>query len=50
MYLNFTGLADEALSAGVDTAFGRNLERLAQIKATYDPDNFFRINNNIQPA
>jgi Berberine and berberine like len=37
VYLNFTGLADEARSAGVDTAFGRNLERLAKVKATYDP-------------
>ena len=50
VYLNFTGLADEAPSAGVDTAFGRNLKRLAQIKATYDPGNFFRLNNNIAPA
>jgi FAD binding domain/Berberine and berberine like len=50
VYLNFTGLADEARSAGVDTAFGRNLERLAQVKATYDADNFFHVNNNIQPA
>jgi len=50
VYLNFTGLADEEPTAGVDTAFGRNLERLAKVKAKYDPDNFFRINNNIQPA
>jgi FAD/FMN-containing dehydrogenase len=50
VYLNFTGLADEARSAGVDTAFGRNLERLAKVKAKYDPDNFFHVNNNIQPA
>jgi FAD/FMN-containing dehydrogenase len=51
VYLNFTGLAgEEAPTAGVDTAYGRNLERLRQIKATYDPDNFFRVNNNIQPA
>ena len=49
VYLNFTGMADEMPSAGVDTAFGRNLERLAAIKATYDPDNFFRLNNNIAP-
>jgi FAD/FMN-containing dehydrogenase len=49
VYLNFTGLADEAPSAGIDTAFGRNLERLAQVKATYDPDNIFHINNNIAP-
>ena len=49
VYLNFTGLADEAPSAGVDTAFGRNLDRLAKVKATYDPGNFFRLNNNIRP-
>ena len=48
-YLNFTGLADEAADAGVDSALGRNLRRLAEVKATYDPDNFFRRNNNITP-
>jgi len=50
IYLNFTGLSDEMPSAGVDSAFGRNLQRLAEIKAIYDPDNFFRLNNNIAPA
>jgi FAD binding domain/Berberine and berberine like len=50
VYLNFTGRADEPASAGVDDAFGRNLRRLAAVKATYDPDNFFRGNNNIAPA
>jgi hypothetical protein len=50
VYLNFTGLADEAPSAGVETAFGRNLKRLAEVKGKYDPDNFFRLNNNIAPA
>jgi hypothetical protein len=50
IYLNFTGLSEEAPSAGVDSAFGRNLRRLAQAKASYDPDNFFRVNNNIAPA
>jgi hypothetical protein len=50
VYLNFTSLSDEAPSVGVDSAFGANLRRLAQIKAKYDPDNFFRLNNNIAPA
>ncbi|MBA3264608.1 MAG: FAD-binding oxidoreductase [Thermoleophilaceae bacterium] len=50
VYLNFTGLADEAPTAGVDSAFGRNLRRLEEVKAAYDPDNFFRVNNNIKPA
>ena len=50
VYLNFTGLADEGVDWGVDTAFGRNLRRLSQIKEEYDPENFFRRNNNIPPA
>ncbi|MEA2330616.1 MAG: hypothetical protein QOH58_754 [Thermoleophilaceae bacterium] len=50
VYLNFTGRADEPASAGVDSAFGRNLGRLAEVKAAYDPDNFFRVNNNIKPS
>lgn len=49
-YLNFTGLTDEAADVGVASAFGRNLRRLAETKAKYDPDNFFRLNNNIAPA
>jgi FAD/FMN-containing dehydrogenase len=50
VYLNFTGLANEAAQAGVDSAFGRNLRRLAEVKAQYDPNNFFQLNNNILPA
>jgi len=34
----------------VDTAFGQNLQRLAAIKKKFDPDNFFRVNQNIKPA
>jgi FAD/FMN-containing dehydrogenase len=49
-FLNFTGLADESPQAGVDTAFGRNLRRLGRIKAAYDPDNLFRLNNNVVPT
>jgi hypothetical protein len=50
VYLNFTGRADEAPSAGVDTALGRNMARLAEVKGKYDPDNFFAFNDNIAPA
>jgi len=49
VFLNFTGIDDEPLQAGVDSAFGRNLRRLGEIKAVYDPDNFFRVNNNVAP-
>ena len=50
VYLNFTGRADEAAGAGVDSAFGRNVRRLTEVKAKYDPDNFFRLNHNIAPG
>jgi FAD/FMN-containing dehydrogenase len=51
LYLNFTGVADEARTVGVESAFDKaNLQRLEEIKAHYDPDNFFRLNNNITPA
>jgi FAD/FMN-containing dehydrogenase len=44
MYVN--GASDDKPGA----AYGENLARLREIKAKYDPANFFRHNNNIPPA
>ena len=33
----------------VNTAFGKNLSRLAAVKQKYDPTNFFRVNQNVKP-
>jgi FAD/FMN-containing dehydrogenase len=33
----------------VKLAFGSNYARLAQVKKAYDPENFFRLNQNIRP-
>jgi hypothetical protein len=50
VYLNFTGIADESADVAVDSGHGANLARLVELKRKYDPDNLFRLNNNISPS
>jgi FAD/FMN-containing dehydrogenase len=49
LYLNFAGFIEEK-EALVRAGYGGNYERLAQLKAKYDPGNLFRMNPNITPA
>ena len=45
-YINFLGDDGEAR---VRAAYGLNYDRLAELKHRYDPDNVFRMNQNIKP-
>ena len=49
VYLNFPGLGEEK-GALVRAGYGVNYERLAELKAKYDPANLFRMNINITPS
>ncbi len=49
VYVNFMP-QDETGQDRIASAFGGNLERLTQLKGKYDPDNLFRMNQNIRPA
>jgi FAD/FMN-containing dehydrogenase len=48
-YFNFPGLFEEGDTA-VRASYGANHDRLARIKAAYDPENVFRPGQNIRPA
>jgi FAD/FMN-containing dehydrogenase len=46
-YLN---MVTEELPALVERSYGENYERLSRVKAQYDPNNLFHVNQNIRPA
>ncbi len=46
-YVNF--MMEEG-QARVQATYGPNYDRLTRVKAAYDPDNVFRVNQNILPA
>ncbi len=48
VYVNF--LSEEETGDRLQAAYGQHLERLAAIKAVWDPSNLFRINKNLAPA
>jgi FAD/FMN-containing dehydrogenase len=48
----YVNMMMEARDEGIDrvrASYGDNYDRLATIKAKYDPDNLFRVNQNISP-
>jgi FAD/FMN-containing dehydrogenase len=47
-YVNF--MMDDEASGRLRATYGDNYERLATVKAKYDPANLFRVNQNIEPA
>jgi FAD/FMN-containing dehydrogenase len=47
VYVNF--MPDDE-KGRVEKAYGKNYRRLAEIKHRYDPDNLFRMNQNIRPS
>jgi hypothetical protein len=48
VYVN--DLGDDDGAAGIHNAYGENYQRLSELKAKYDPTNFFHLNQNIKPA
>jgi FAD/FMN-containing dehydrogenase len=47
-YVNF--MSDDEGESRVKASYGANMERLVAVKRTYDPENLFRVNQNIRPS
>lgn len=48
VYVNF--LTEDEVQGRITEAYKENLARLAMVKSKWDPENFFRTNQNIRPA
>lgn len=46
VYVNFISEDEDRIQG----AYGANYERLSEVKAKYDPDNFFSVNQNVSPG
>jgi FAD/FMN-containing dehydrogenase len=46
-YVNYLG--DDEEGESLASAYGPNYRRLQELKAKYDPSNFFHMNQNIRP-
>jgi hypothetical protein len=49
VYLNFPGFLEEGADM-MRTTFGPSYDRLVTLKDEYDPENLFRMNQNIEPS
>ena len=49
VYLNFPGQGEEGETLLRASYGDATFERLVAVKTKYDPENFFRLNQNIQP-
>jgi FAD/FMN-containing dehydrogenase len=47
-YVNF--MSDDEGDARVRASYGANFDRLVAVKRKYDPENLFRVNQNISPS
>ena len=47
-YVNYLG--DDETGDPIAAAYGPNYPRLREVKAKYDPSNFFHVNQNIRPG
>ena len=48
VYVNF--MMDDEADGRIQASYGANYQRLTHVKRKYDPNNVFRVNQNIKPA